>query len=362
MTVARRALTLLAVAALAGCSSPRPASPRLLVRAPGPEHPTGRVELRASGAAPDSLRVRVAGAPADAPDVLGEARAADAALVFTPRFPLQRGLAYEVSAAGAEPVALEFTLPAPRLAPEVTLVAVYPDAPVLPANLLKLYLHFSGPMRRGEAYRRARLRDASGAVVEGAFLEVEPELWNPERTRLTLLIDPGRIKRGLVPHEELGPVLYPEREYVLEVDAAWRDDRGAPLRAGLRRAFRTGPADLGCPAPALWQLAPPRAGTREPLAVRFDEVLDRALVERLLAVEGPDGAPLDGHGAIDADQAGWRFVPARAWRAAPHALVAPAVLEDLVGNSIGRPFEVDGPAAREDALADRPARRAFTPR
>jgi hypothetical protein len=37
----------------------------------------------------------------------------------------------------------------------------------------------------------------------------------------------------------------------------------------------------------------------------------------------------------------WRFRPAAPWRAGPHQLLVDTLLEDLAGNSIGRPFEVD---------------------
>jgi hypothetical protein len=50
-------------------------------------------------------------------------------------------------------------------------------------------------MSRGEAYRRVHLLDATGRPINLAFLEIEQELWDPEGRRLTLLFDPGRVKR-----------------------------------------------------------------------------------------------------------------------------------------------------------------------
>jgi hypothetical protein len=38
----------------------------------------------------------------------------------------------------------------------------------------------------------------------------------------------------------------------------------------------------------------------------------------------------------------WSFAPQDAWKPGPHAVVVQSlVLEDLAGNRIGRPFEVD---------------------
>ena len=55
---------------------------------------------------------------------------------------------------------------------------VYPSRAMLPENLLRLYIHFSAPMSRGEAYRRIRLLDATGKPVDDPFLELDEELWS----------------------------------------------------------------------------------------------------------------------------------------------------------------------------------------
>ncbi|MCL6608417.1 MAG: hypothetical protein K6T74_10025, partial [Geminicoccaceae bacterium] len=83
----------------------------------------------------------------------------------------------------------------------------YPTSDQLPENQLRFYIHFSAPMSRGEAYARIRLLDSAGKPIDAAFLELGEELWDPSGKRFTLLIDPGRIKRGLRPREDLGPVL-----------------------------------------------------------------------------------------------------------------------------------------------------------
>ena len=37
----------------------------------------------------------------------------------------------------------------------------------------------------------------------------------------------------------------------------------------------------------------------------------------------------------------WRFVPAEPWRPGRHRLLVQTTIEDLAGNNIGKPFEVD---------------------
>src|SRR5207244_1417841 len=113
----------------------------------------------------------------------------------------------------------------------------------LPENQLKFYLHFSAPMSRGESYRHIQLLDAAGKPVESPFLELDHELWDPEGKRFTLFIDPGRIKRGLKPREDLGPVLEEGKRYTLVINRAWTDAEDNLLKETYRKTFTVGKPD-----------------------------------------------------------------------------------------------------------------------
>ena len=88
-------------------------------------------------------------------------------------------------------------------------VAVYPSSATLPENQLRFYLHFSAPMSRGEVYQHLQLLDQDGKPIVLPFLEIGEELWDTTGQRLTLLIDPGRIKRGLCRASSLAPCWKP---------------------------------------------------------------------------------------------------------------------------------------------------------
>lgn len=300
-----------------------------------------RVRPAAAGA---TLEVFVAGSEG-LPPLLGDlAREADA-LAFVPRFPLQAGMryraVYRVPGAAAPVVeVLEVAAAAPA-GPATVLERIDPSPDVLPENLLKLYLHFSAAMSRGEAYRRVALLDAQGRTVELPFLELDQELWDPDGRRLTLLFDPGRVKRDLLPHEEAGPPLQQGRSYTLVVDRGWPDARGNPLASEARKSFRVGPPDHTPPRSSDFRLVPPAAGTRDPLVVSLPEPLDRALLERVLEVVDRFGDPLRGDAVVGDGERRWSFTPEAPWRAGEYALRAASILEDLAGNSLGRPFEVD---------------------
>jgi hypothetical protein len=75
--------------------------------------------------------------------------------------------------------------------------------------------------------------------------------------------------------------------------------------------------------------------------VTFPEPLDRALLARVVTIHDDRGAPIAGHVAIDADETRWRLTPDQSWRPGDYVVSASKDLEDLVGNGIRRPFEVD---------------------
>lgn len=328
----------------------------LACSASGPTLTLDGDRFRASGS-PGTLTVTVAGS--DVP-LFGETTADKDGMVFVPRFPLRPGVEYVVafrSSAGA--VEKRFRLPKPPPSPSAEIRAVFPSRDTLPENLLKFYLHFSAPMSRREAYQRVRLLDGSGKPVELPFLEIGEELWDRTATRLTLLFDPGRIKRGLKPREDSGPALEEGKSYTLVVDAGWLDAEGRPLKAGLRRSFKVAAPDEKQPDPKAWNVSAPKAGTREALTVAFNEPLDEAMLHRSLVVVDASDRPLEGRIEIDQEETRWRFHPAAPWGAGKHALVIDVVLEDLAGNSIERPFEVDVVRPVERSSTSRTVRLPF---
>jgi hypothetical protein len=206
-------------------------------------------------------------------------------LRFEPRFPLAAGVRYraEFVPAGGAPVVSYFQLPADNAPPSTRVVQVFPSAAKLPENQLKFYIQFSAPMSRRSVYEHVRLRQDGGDPIELPFLELDEELWDPAMTRLTLLIDPGRIKRGVKPQEDEGAVFEVGKSYTLTIGADCRDAAGRPLREAFEKKIQIVAADRVSPDPKRWKVVPPASGTRDGLVVDFDEPLDHALALRLLA-------------------------------------------------------------------------------
>lgn len=270
-------------------------------------------------------------------------------ICFVPRFPFVDGTSYSVvlgSFPGGKLAGdLEhWTIERPvQAALSTTAVeAVYPSGSELPVNQLKIYLHFSQPMSEGWAGRCVRVRRAdNGKLLEGVFLGTDTELWDRERRRLTLLLDPGRIKRGLVPNAEAGYPLTQGVPVFVVVEPEFRDASDRTLRIGLRHRFEIGAPVRGKVDPAEWRCIWPPAGSKDPLVVQFNRPLDHALLEHSLWVHDGSGMPLAGRSWPGPGEWAWLFEPRVPWGERRYTLIVDPRLEDLAGNSLLRVFDRD---------------------
>ena len=274
-------------------------------------------------------------------------------LRFEPQFPLQPGVRYRAAFrpaklpgnginAGGVPVTSVYDVPLPPTKATTVVAQIYPTADELPENLLKFYLHFSAPMSRGHIYDHIQLRNESGKPVELPFLEIDEELWDPSLTRLTLFIDPGRIKRGVRPLEEIGPALEAGKRYSLVIDQAWKDANGNFLAKAFEKTFQAAPPDREPINPQQWRIHEPKPDSSDPLEITFPKPMDHALAQRVIRVFGPPtGRSVAGEVTLLDHERRWRFTPARPWTSGGYTVQVETTLEDLAGNNIGKPFEVD---------------------
>jgi hypothetical protein len=298
--------------------------------------------VKSKGAKPEQLKVYVADDKkgpkdyADATPLAGTTEATADGVRFTPRFPPSPGTKYRLI---FDTFTAEFEVVKIPPAKPTEVLAIHPTADKVPENLLRVYLRFNAPMSRGEVYKFVKLLRDDGTEVDDAFLEIGEELWTSDGTRLTLLFDPGRVKRGLKPREVAGPILESGKKYEVVVSKDWPDATGFPLKADKRWKFAATDPDDTPIDPSKWTLTPPPG--KGALHVVFDKPLDHALINRMVWVEKdgkrlelPMGVP---EGATWADIGGGNSV----WTPGKYQLVIDTRLEDVCGNRVGRPFEVD---------------------
>ena len=349
-------------AASAACSAT--SSPEISLDLSNPKKPAvvlsglSRADLRAlQTAASRAAHVgwtplfRVSVAPDDAPGALaisGEYTIADGAVRFTPVLPFEGGRPYNATFdPGAAPggtlahlpkVTRVLSTPAPPRAPQVHVTAIYPSGPTVPANLLRMYVEFSGPMGTRPAEDYITLFDAQQKEIEGALLPLDTDLWDGDRRRFTILFDPGRVKRGILPNRAMGRPLRAGSSFTIVISPEWPDAQGQPLASEFRKTYRIGPAIERALSSASWKITPPASGSRDPLRIVFPSALDRGLAQRAFTVLRGD-REVAGEVRIDESETEWAFVPRDAWQPGDYVISVLPALEDPSGNRLDRPFE-----------------------
>ncbi|HTV48577.1 MAG TPA: hypothetical protein VMG59_09050 [Phycisphaerae bacterium] len=297
------------------------------------------------------------------PDIFGRYQILDNGVRFVPHFPFQRGVNYHASfdpqplggSMYSEVQTLEFSLPKePGTAP-TQVTHIYPSSDSLPENLLRFYVCFSGSMQRGRCEQEIALLGSDGQPVPDVLYRPPVELWDRNMRCLTVLLDPGRLKRGVGPNVALGPPLKMGQEYTLLIGSGMVDVSGRPLPEAFRKRFRVTEAVREPISVAQWQIAPPAAASRQPLVLNFPRPLDWAILLRAMTITSTDGQLIHGCVVIDQCETRWNFTPTSPWAAGSYLVCVESSLEDICGNTITAAF--DGPLRSKRSLANEPSHR-----
>jgi hypothetical protein len=299
------------------------------------------------------LRVRVIGPGVpegeaeDLPDVAGRCYVLEDGVRFIPRFPFEPGVRLRATFEPRqinrpqfqEALTCEFSIPREIRGARAQVKQIFPTSGALPENLLRFYVCFSEPMQRGWAEEHITLLDAAGWPVPDVLYRPPLELWDRSMTCLTILLDPGRLKRGVGPNRALGPPLKAGQQYTLAIDSGMLDMSGRPLRTSFRKTFHV----LGAVREAIsvdqWRIRLPRPDSCESLDLGFPRPMDWALLWHTVSVASEDGQPIEGHISIDQSERLWSFTPKSFWSSGSYCFCVESSLEDVCGNSLLGPFD-----------------------
>jgi hypothetical protein len=218
-----------------------------------------------------------------------------------------------------------------QTSPEVP-IRISPQAEVLPANTLRFYIHFP---KSGEAHfdrNNLWLLNEEEQVVRDPFLVLSQELWSVDGRRLTVLMEPGRIKRGLGMDPSHEPAFVVGRTYSLVISA---------LGQTARHTFRVSDPVLEALDETCWRFVSPTVGSLDPAVVQFDRVMDAALCADEIGVLTPSGEVVQTRVSLAPGGTAARLVPSHPWRAGEHRLVVSERLEDVCGNRLGEALDHD---------------------
>jgi hypothetical protein len=315
------------------------------------------------------LRVRVihAGSPEgeSLPDVLGDYLVLKDGIRFIPHFPFDLGVRFRATfdprplerAELPETLTVEFSLPRETNAVRPRVKHVFPSGDSLPENLLRFYVCFSLPMQRGRAEEHITLLGPDGQPAPDTLYRSPVELWDRSMRHLTILLDPGRVKRWVGPNRELGPPLKVGERYTLAVGSGIVDSSGRRLSESFYKSFHITEAIREAIAIDQWKIVLPVSKSHEPLVMIFAKPLDWALLWRSITIASEDGRPVPGRIAITQGERRWSFTPSSPWTAGSYDIRIATSLEDVCGNDLLQAF--DRPLRSAGNLAHEVANRSM---
>lgn len=259
-------------------------------------------------------------------------------LVFSPYFPFEKGMTYVVKAQNVDTDSghsfQSFQVGKKQTFDKAKVISIYPSSNELPENLLRFYIYFNTPMQKGQALKYIQLVDSAGNIDAHAFMEFKQELWSPDGKRLTVLFDPGRIKRGVSTNLEMGPALLNGKRYQLKISNEWKDVYGQPLSQEKTKSFLVKNAYRHQIEIINWRLSEPKANSYDELSIHFDRVMDHALIQSMLQLEDEENNLIDGHWEILEGEQRIQFIPEVKWQKGNYQIVFDSRLEDVAGNNL----------------------------
>jgi hypothetical protein len=291
------------------------------------------------------LRVSVigrgAGGGEDLPSIFGRHQVLEDGVRFIPHFPFEPGVhlraTFDPQQLGrpelADVLSLEFCLPKETNAECTHVKHVFPSSDSLPENLLRFYACFSNPMQRGWAEEHITVLGPDGQPAPDVLYRPPVELWDTSMMCLTILLDPGRLKRGVGPNRALGPPLKAGQEYALVIAPGMVDLSGRPLAEGFCKPFHVTRAVRQPIALGRWEVVRPKATSRQPLELIFPAPLDWAQLWHAITIASEGGQLLEGRITIEHGERRWSFTPKSPWKSGSyHVRIVPG-LEDVCGNT-----------------------------
>lgn len=271
--------------------------------------------------------------------ILGNYKKEGSQIRFTPVIPFSAGEEYQIFKKGG--VILEFQIQHNTTKTQPRVVGIYPAIDTVPENLLKMYFVFSEPMQQStKTLDFIKVFDNETKEEKSIFLSLENELWNLDRTELTLWLDPGRIKKDLIPNQKFGTPLVEGKSYTIKIQKGLENAKGIPLGKSTEKRIVVTKKDNVKPTIDSWQLTIPNLLTKEALGISLNESLDKFLLEETIQLYSGDTL-IEGAVMVSKKATSLLFIPKKAWEKGRYRIVIESRLEDLAGNNLNRLFDRD---------------------
>lgn len=230
------------------------------------------------------------------------------------------------------------------------IVTVYPTTDSIPVNILRFYIRFSQPMQEVGILKHVQLKDSESVNITGVFFDNDYELWNKDRTEVTLIVDPGRVKTGLLAHNKMGWAFDEWKTYTLTIDSLLIDFNDRHLSKTYRKKIVAIPANSVAPDINNWQISIPTKNTQDTLMLDFTTPIDHISASTFIRVKDAEGHIVKGDVSLGEKERTWLFKPSLKWKQGNYTIEINSDLEDIVANSLRGVF--DHPAGTFKLVAD----------
>jgi hypothetical protein len=220
-----------------------------------------------------------------------------------------------------------------------SVVNIYPTSDSIPVNILRFYIEFSHPIQELGILNHIKLTTEDGRNITDVFFENQYELWNDDRTKVTLIVDPGRVKTGLLAHNILGRAFDNGNAYYLTVDSLLRDFNDENLNREFSKKFNTVSEDTTAPNLSDWSVTCPNANTVDFLKIDFNDRIDHISAKTLIKVADDNGRLVEGKIILEKNESVWIFKPVNKWKKGTYNLIVNSRLEDIAANSLNEIFD-----------------------
>ncbi|MEM7646134.1 MAG: hypothetical protein AAF203_04420, partial [Pseudomonadota bacterium] len=179
----------------------------------------------------------------------------------------------------------------------------------------------------------------NGTIIDDVVLGMSSGLWSPDHRRLTLLMDPGRVKSGLSSNQKLGLAFKVGETIRLVVGKNAKSAYGKPFKRPFRKTYQVTAPDSSPPDLSKWVIKTPSPDTQSPVVIRFAETIDHALVQSQLQIVDQSKKVIRGIFKSKNFEQGLSFIPINPWTAGEYFIVATIALEDMAANSLRGVFD-----------------------
>jgi hypothetical protein len=220
--------------------------------------------------------------------------------------------------------------------PEV--IHIYPTADSLPVNLTRFYIEFSKPMQEMGILKHIKLTNKKGENITGVFFENQYELWDKDRKKVTLIIDPGRVKTGLLANKIMGRAFDEGQQYTLTVDSLLLDFNDQKLATSFSKTFVAVKEDSIPPKVELWHYTIPKSKSKQLLIIDFNDKIDHIAAQTFIRITYK-GKIVEGKFSLKRNEQQWVFEPQKKWKKREYRIEVSNNLEDIATNSMNQVFD-----------------------